>query len=93
MSGAEPDVLQWGELIERLRDAGVLLETTQLEYLTETGERATAQFLVRWVGGQPRYHVVEIASMTDPVPKFVPRRIAIALDLPPDRFIYPDADL
>ena len=31
--------------------------------------------------------------MNDPVPKFIPRRIAIALDLPPERFIFPDDDL
>lgn len=86
-------ILRWSQLLEQLQDHGVTLETTDLEILTETGERMTTQFLVRWVHGQPRYHVVEIENFSDPVPKYLPRRIAIALGLPPDLFILPDDSL
>lgn len=89
MDAGEP-LLRWRTLLDILSDHGVSLETTELETLTEDGERSTARFLVRWVNGRPLYHVVGFVSMDDPVPRFEVRRIAIALDLPPEVFILPD---
>ncbi len=86
-------MLRWGELLDRLADDGVTLETAEYDTLTQSGERFTTQFLQRWVADKPLTYVVEIESREDPVPKYEVRRIAIRLELDPEQYIFPDSPL
>lgn len=82
-------MLRWDRFLDMLAEDGVTLETTEYEILTEDEDRFSTQFLARWVDGKPLAYPVEIGSMDDPVPKLEPRRIAIALHLPPEKYIFP----
>jgi hypothetical protein len=82
-------MIVWKDYLAMLAEDGVLLGQAEEQALTDQGERVVAYFLSRHLDQRLLHIPLPVTPAPDAtVPSYLQRQIAVALRLPPEKYIF-----